>query len=256
MNTAFEVQTIGYVENKALTVDDVPSEGLPSSVRILPQYKTAIGGLEVGMYVYVITIFHLADGSVQTASPGTEHSTGAFSIRSSCRPNRIGMTLTRITEIDKNIIHMEWLDFCNETPVVDLKRYNWRWECIFSNPRDNRLHIERQLDVETLTKILKRPAVNFHGESCEWVQTTSRGFAELIKKYDVFVSNPNNKISVHGNSHVAEATQGITGASFGNGRLTIELLENDAPSIIEITDDRDFYTILVNKDNVSFMKHG
>ncbi len=216
------IRPIGYVNCEAKTVSSVPSEGIPSILTIDDEYKDAIFGLEVGMFVYVIVYLHEADGDTLRASQNTSFERGAFAIRGSCRPNKIGMTLTKIVEIDSPNISVEWLDFCDGTPIIDIKRYNWRWECIFANQHDTRSHIEIQLERETLSKVLARPAYNFHGERCNWVSRTGELAAELVQKYDFYHAAKDLKVHIFGNGHLIDAIQGITGASFGNGRLTVE----------------------------------
>lgn len=214
------MDTIGWVRCSASEVGDVPSEGLPSWVEMRPEYRDALVGIEVGDHMFVVTVFDRADGSTLQGSPGTRDAQGAFSIRSSCRPNRIGMTLSRITEIDGLLIGFEWLDFADRTPVIDLKRYNWRWECVPSARRLDRRHFERQLDLATLARVLARPARNFHGEDCAWVSRCGRLAAQLVLDENLWWGDPGLRIRVSGDEHLVESIQGLTGATVGNGRLT------------------------------------
>jgi hypothetical protein len=163
------------------------------------------------------------------------------------------MTLSRITLIKGNEIFLEWLDFLDGTPVIDIKRYNWRWECIFSNPRDNRVHIERQLDETTLTKVLKRPAVNFSGADGLWLSNVALGFARLVRQFGLFIANPANKIFVEGNIELIEAVQGITGASLGNGRLKY-IISDESKGLVEIIDNGIKYSITVGENGADVAK--
>jgi len=241
------LKPIGYVHCDAKTVSSVPSEGLPSSMNIDPTYMAALAGLEKGMFIYVIVYLHEADTSTLQASPGTPQERGVFSVRSSCRPNRLGMTLTKIVKISPPIIDVEWLDFSDGTPIIDIKRYNWRWECIFSNPRDNRSHFEGLIERNSLSKVLARPAVNFHGEACNWVLRTSEAASELVQKHNVFISDSRLFAYIKGNGHVIDAIQGITGASFGNGRLTVDFDPLCQNCLINIRTDNGSYSIQITE---------
>lgn len=216
-----ELVSIGQVENDALEVADVPSEGLPSRVRIYDEFAPALDGIEVGDHVYVIAGFDKADPRVLHGSPGTDFQQGAFSIRSSSRPNRIGLTLTRIVGIEGNVLFLEWLDFANGSPVLDVKRYNWRWEAVLSARRLDRRHIEKQIPHDVLAEVLTRPAVNFHGERCLDVESIAALAARLVQHHDVWLGSPDLTWTVRANGHVVDAIQGLTGATLGNGRLSL-----------------------------------
>jgi len=231
----FQLTRLGTVRCDAPTIADVPSEGLPSDVVLEEAYLDALHGVEVGDFIYVLALFHLADPGIHQGSPGTAEAQGAFSIRSSCRPNRIGMTLSRVTAISGNRISFEWLDFVDGSPVIDLKRYNWRWEVALSTRRMDRRFIERQIPTRTLAQVMARPAANFHGEHCEQTRRAGLLGAQLVHEHDLRLTDPRFRVRVHGDGHLLDSIQAITGATFGNSRLafeaspTVELVELDGP---------------------------
>ncbi len=225
---------IGQVENDAVEVADVPSEGLPSQVRIYDAFIPALEGIEVGDHVYVIAEFDKADPKVLHGSPGTDFQQGAFSIRSSSRPNRIGLTLTRVVGIEGGVLFLEWLDFSNGSPVLDIKRYNWRWEAVLSARRLDRRLIEKQIPHAALAEVLARPAVNFHGERCADVDAIAELAAQLVHRHDIWLGSPHLAWTVRANGHVVDAVQGLTGATLGNGRLFLLDTEQEGASEIQV----------------------
>lgn len=231
------LRPLGIVRCAAATVADVPSEGLPSTVVLEAEFADALVGVEVGDYLHVITLFHLADPAVLQGSPATENTQGAFSIRSSCRPNLLGMTVARVTAIDGLNVSFDWLDFVDGTPVVDLKRYNWRWECILSARRLDRRFIERQIDRRALVAVFERPAVNFHGESCSATRRAAAWAAELSQDHDIRVHDPAFRVHVRGDGHLIDAVQALTAATFGNGRLDAVLDESAAEIVLTRCDE-------------------
>lgn len=232
-NSVIQLHPIGFVSCTAQTPDDVPSEGLPSSLQINRSLVPALKGLEVGMEIYVVGWFDQADSDTLLASPGTPQEHGAFAVRSSCRPNQLGLTLTRIVRINGSVIDVQWLDFTDCTPILDIKRYNARWECIFSTSRANRTHFERQIERRALSAVLARPARNFHGEDCAWVSRIGEIGAALVQEHEIFLADPLLSFHVTGNGHVIDAVQGMTGAAFGNGRLTVDFYPASKESLIE-----------------------
>lgn len=221
-NKAISLSPIGFVRCAARTPADVPPEGLPASLWVNSLLAAAVGGLEVGMHIYVIGWFDQADSATLLGSPGTTQERGVFSIRSSSRPNQLGLTLTQIERIDGSVIDVQWLDYADGTPILDIKRYNARWECIFGTPRDNRTYFERLVDRRSLAIVLARPARNFHGEACPWVARVGEIGATLVQEHNVFLGDPSLSAQIVGNGHLIDAWQGMTGASFGNGRLTVD----------------------------------
>ena len=77
MGDKYTLAPLGRVKCAAKTIDEVPSEGIPSEVEIYEPFRDAMLGVEPGDFLYVITIFHLADASVHQGSEGTEHAPGA-----------------------------------------------------------------------------------------------------------------------------------------------------------------------------------
>lgn len=228
----FRLTQLGTVRCSARTVADVPSEGLPSEVVLEERYLDALHGVEVGDFMYVLVLFHLADPSVHQGSPGTQQAQGAFSIRSSCRPNLIGMTLSRVTAIEGTRVSFEWLDFVDGSPVIDLKRYNWRWEVALSTRRMDRRFIEEQIPTETLAQVMARPAANFHGEHCEQTRRAGLLGAQLVHEHGLRLTDPGFRVHVRGDGHLLDSIQAITGATFGNERLTFEPSLSD--SLVEL----------------------
>lgn len=224
----FTLSPLGTVHCEARTVADVPSEGLPSLVVLDDRYLDALQGVEVGDFMYVLTLFHLADPRIHQGSPGTPQAQGAFSIRSSCRPNLIGMTLSRVTAIDGSRVSFEWLDFVDGTPVIDLKRYNWRWEVALSTRRMDRRFIERQIPRGTLAQVMSRPAANFHGEHCEQTRRAGLLGAQLVHDHDLRLTDPGFQVRVIGDGHLLDSIQAITGATFGSGRLSFQASEQSS----------------------------
>lgn len=232
-DSVIALHPVGFVSCAAKTLEEMPSEGLPSSICINPSLIPAMKGLEAGMDIYVVGWFDQADSDTLLASPGTPQEHGAFAVRSSCRPNQLGLTLTKIDGIEGSLINVQWLDFTDGTPILDIKRYNARWECIFSTARENRTHFERQIERKALSIVLARPARNFHGENCAWISRIGEIGATLVQEYGVFLADPLLSFHVAGNGHVIDAVQGMTGAAFGNNRLTTDFQRHGQKGYIE-----------------------
>lgn len=217
-----QVQTLGYINCEAKSVADVPSEGISATLVMADWLKPALEGLKIGQYIFVLVWLHQSDPGILTASPNTEHQRGVFALRSSDRPNKIGMTLSQITRIQDNELSVSWIDFCDGTPIIDIKIYSQRWECVFSAPGDDRRHIEKQIPREILATVLKRPIQNFAGVDAPEAQFVAQVGAELVQQYNLFLLDPALTVHVVGSGTLIDTVQGLTKASFGNQRLTVD----------------------------------
>ena len=90
--------------------------------------------------------------------------------------------------------------------------------------------IERQIDRSALEEVLHRAAVNFHGECCQRTAQASRLGADLIQQHDIWLGDPDLVYAVCGDGHLVDAIQGMTGATLGNGRLTL-VVGDDPPTV-------------------------
>jgi tRNA-Thr(GGU) m(6)t(6)A37 methyltransferase TsaA len=121
----YQFKAIGYVENEFQ--EPASTDTMRASIsRIVldPDLVEALAGLESGMYVLVLFVFHRSEGYKLLQHPRGNRSRpkrGVFALRSPNRPNPIGMTEVEILTIEGNILSVRGLDALNGTPVLDLK---------------------------------------------------------------------------------------------------------------------------------------
>jgi tRNA-Thr(GGU) m(6)t(6)A37 methyltransferase TsaA len=121
----FQFQAIGYVENEFQepTKPD-PLRALPSRIVLAPDLSDGLTGLEPGMDLLVVFVFHRAEGYSLLQHPRGDLSRpqrGVFALRSPNRPNPIGITEVELLAIEGNILTVRGLDALDGTPVLDLK---------------------------------------------------------------------------------------------------------------------------------------
>ncbi|MGY1722302.1 SAM-dependent methyltransferase [Blastococcus sp. SYSU DS0533] len=125
------VEPIGTVTSaRAEPVDDdwdaVPASITLDATRFGPD---ALAGLDQFSHVEVVYLFDRVDpGAVQTGArrprgnPGWPE-VGIFAQRGKRRPNRIGVTICRLLDVDGLVLHVRGLDAIDGTPVLDVKPY-------------------------------------------------------------------------------------------------------------------------------------
>ena len=121
----FSFRTIGFVENKfpEPTKPDI-LRASRSRIVLAPDLLEGLAGMEPGMTLLVIFVFHCSEGYELLQHPRGDRSRpkrGVFSLRSPNRPNPIGITEVELLAIEGNILTVRGLDAINGTPVLDLK---------------------------------------------------------------------------------------------------------------------------------------
>ena len=128
MADEYAVRSVGVVRSRLVDRDDAPrqpDEGAPEAEIVLDDdVVPALGGIEVGDRLEVLTWLHLADRSTLTTYPRDDVSrplTGVFATRSSDRPNPIGLHTVTVTAVDGNVVRVARLEAVDGTPVIDVK---------------------------------------------------------------------------------------------------------------------------------------
>jgi tRNA-Thr(GGU) m(6)t(6)A37 methyltransferase TsaA len=112
---------IGHVQH---ALDDRGAPAAESTIVLDPALTEGLTGLVPGQQVTVIFHFHQAQGYDLLQHPRGDTSRpkrGVFSLRSSRRPTRIGVTVVELLAIEENVLRVRGLDAFDGTPVLDLK---------------------------------------------------------------------------------------------------------------------------------------
>ena len=115
--------SIGIVENSIL--EFVPPEtirALESRLVLEPCFAPAVKALEVGQYVWVVYHLHYSGPWLDRMMPEL------FIRRVDCRPNPIGITLSRIVTLNDSTITVVGLDAIDGSPILDIKPYKPIWD--------------------------------------------------------------------------------------------------------------------------------
>lgn len=145
-------------------------------------------------------------------------------MRSPNRPNPISLNPCRILEIEGNSLKVERLDLVDGTPVVDIKRYSPSWDCLFSarSSRDLRVPGEEDREKEKVTlEGMLIEAANFHGDACVGAALGVRILRHAMREWGMAQKDPNLVVHMGDDGCIADALQGLTGATLGNGRMKV-----------------------------------
>jgi tRNA-Thr(GGU) m(6)t(6)A37 methyltransferase TsaA len=117
---------IGFVKTST-SPERIKKRQHTSEIILRTALTTALDGLHEFSHIFVIYWLH--DVSATQRNTLKVHPRGrrelpllgVFATRSPHRPNPIGLTITELVHIDRNVITVRGLDAYNGTPVLDLK---------------------------------------------------------------------------------------------------------------------------------------
>lgn len=135
-----QIEPIAYFRSPFVTKFGVPKqsglvENLMGTIEFVPQYRNvdALRGMEEFDYLWLIWEFSAnrhAPTSPVVRPPllGGNRKVGVFASRSPFRPNRLGLSSVRISEIELDttrgpLIHVLGADLMDGTPIYDIKPY-------------------------------------------------------------------------------------------------------------------------------------
>lgn len=127
MSDQFEISAVGIVHSSRSDTDDDSWDDETSRIEMVDPFDSrSLKGLASFSHCMVVYVFDRAiwDSSTMSRHPrGNKNwpEVGIFSQRAKDRPNRLGVTVCRILEVDGSTIHLAGLDAIDGTPVVDIK---------------------------------------------------------------------------------------------------------------------------------------
>ncbi len=125
----FEMFPVGTIFSPYKTKASCPIQGVYAlegigRVEVFPEYEEALDSIEFFSHIYLLYIFDRA-GEIILKRPTflDDAPHGIFACRHPCRPNGIGISIVKLIERDKNILHVSGIDVLDGTPLVDIKPY-------------------------------------------------------------------------------------------------------------------------------------
>jgi len=125
----FEMRAIGFVSSPYTETSQIPkgcgakheAEGV---LDILPEFEQGLIDIEGFSHLFVIWVFHQAEGYALLGKPPTDDRPhGVFATRSPFRPSPIGLTVVELIRREGSRLHVRGVDMLDGTPILDIKPY-------------------------------------------------------------------------------------------------------------------------------------
>ena len=120
---------IGVVHSPFKVPQDVPiqsvaAEGVMGIVEVAREYVEGLRDVDGFSHLILVYHCHLAqDYSLLVRPFLDERLHGVFSTRAPSRPNPVGVSVVRLTRMEKNILHIQDVDIIDGTPLLDIKPF-------------------------------------------------------------------------------------------------------------------------------------
>jgi tRNA (adenine37-N6)-methyltransferase len=123
------MQSIGTIRSPYTDTSQIPKgcgaqHNAEGTLEILPEFEPGLTDIEGFSHLFVIWVFHKADGYDLFGTPPTDNRPhGVFATRSPRRPNPIGLTVVELLERDGPRLRVKGVDMLDHTPILDIKPY-------------------------------------------------------------------------------------------------------------------------------------
>ncbi len=112
-------------------IQSVYAKGCIGRVEIFPEYVEGLSDIDGFSHIYLIYRFHRAGPAKLTVTPFLQNvPRGLFATRAPGRPNPIGLSIVALIKREGTILDVEGLDVLDGTPLLDIKPYTARFDCI------------------------------------------------------------------------------------------------------------------------------
>jgi len=133
-NEEITFRSIGVIHSPHRVLQDIPIQpvfagDIEGTVVVDAEYAEALTDLQEFSHIYLFYHFHQSQKTRLRVKPYlSDQERGIFSTRAPHRPNKLGMSLVRLTKIEGNVLHVKDVDILDGTPLIDIKPYIQRFD--------------------------------------------------------------------------------------------------------------------------------
>ena len=225
-NTNMSLVQIGVVHSPVLERRDMPARGVRAEVEVFAAHEDGLLLIDCNTHLWVVGWYEGAErDQLQIVRPeyrSGQRRRGVFGLRSTTRPNSLGVCASKLIEVQGRRLVLDHLDFLDGTPVVDIRRYSPSWDAVFPARSSRELMVE--VEEAARLDILEMDASTFHDAVTPGVIAVARLMQRVVLDWRILPRDNELSISVPVTGKpgdLIDAFQGITAASFGSDRLRI-----------------------------------
>ena len=113
-----------FKEPKGTPIQPNAAKDIEGIVEVFTQYEKGLEDIEGFSHIILIYHFHLSKAYSLEVKPYMDNKLhGLFATRAPARPNPIGLSVVRLTKVERNNLYIKDVDIVNETPLLDIKPF-------------------------------------------------------------------------------------------------------------------------------------
>ena len=122
-----------FKDREGMPIQPIGAQGVKGQIEIFPEFKDGLKDLDGFSHIILLFNFHLSTDYKLLVKPFMEDTLrGVFATRAPRRPNQIGMSIVKLESVEDNILHISNVDIVDGTPILDIKPYVKRIDCVES----------------------------------------------------------------------------------------------------------------------------
>ena len=134
--------SIGVIKTHFKTLHNMPVQPIGGrehigEILIKDEFVQGLKDLDGFNFIYLIYHFHNVKNHNLTPVPfndKTNTQRGVFSTRTPVHPNKLGLSLVELVDVEKNIVRFRGVDILDGTPIFDIKPYIQNFDYV-ENPK-------------------------------------------------------------------------------------------------------------------------
>jgi len=120
-----------HTEPEKTPIQPVYSEGCEGRAEVFPEFAAELRDVEGFSHIYLVYHMHKTGPARLTVKPFLQDvERGVFATRAPCRPNPIGLSVVKLLRREGYILYLDAVDVLDGTPLLDIKPYTARFDCI------------------------------------------------------------------------------------------------------------------------------
>jgi len=113
-----------FKEPKGTPIQPKAAKGIEGMIELFPEYQRGLKDIEGFSHIILIYHFHLSTKYSLEVKPYMDDKLhGLFATRAPARPNPIGLSVVRLTEVKRNNLYIKDVDIVDGTPLLDIKPF-------------------------------------------------------------------------------------------------------------------------------------
>ena len=113
-----------FTDTTGMPIQPISAAGVCGTVVVAPEYCGGFKDLDGFSHIILVYHFHEVRGYTLRVTPFLDDTTrGVFATRAPKRPNPVGISVVKLSKVEKCTLHMEDVDILDGTPLLDIKPY-------------------------------------------------------------------------------------------------------------------------------------